>query len=131
MNVKQLEGVIEAILFTMGESVEVSKIAKAIEHDVDTTRKIIRNMMDKYKEEDRGIAIIELEDSDNIPQEMTGLIAMAVVSKYHKPCMIGRRNRKNEIQGSIRSDGNCWLCNRSFARLHLRTCGISNRYRKT
>ena len=45
----------------MGESVEVSKIAKAIEHDVDTTRKIIRNMMDKYKEEDRGIAIIELE----------------------------------------------------------------------
>lgn len=63
MNVKQIEGVIEAILFTMGESVEVSKIAKAIEHDVDTTRKIIRNMMDKYKEEDRGIAIIELEDS--------------------------------------------------------------------
>ena len=35
MNVKQIEGVIEAILFTMGESVEVSKIAKAIEHDVD------------------------------------------------------------------------------------------------
>ena len=63
MNRKQIEGVIEAILFTMGESVEVSKIAKAIEHDVDTTRKIIRNMMDKYMEEDRGICIIELEDS--------------------------------------------------------------------
>ncbi len=31
---------------------------------------------------------------------------MNVVSKYHKPVMIGRRNYKNEIQGSIRSDGN-------------------------
>ena len=31
---------------------------------------------------------------------------MNVVSKYHKPVMIGRRNNKNEIQGSIRSDGN-------------------------
>ena len=31
---------------------------------------------------------------------------MNVVSKYHKPVMIGRRNNKNEVQGSIRSDGN-------------------------
>ena len=63
MNMKQIEAVIEAILFTMGESVELSKIAKTIEHDEDTTRKIIRNLMDRYKEEDRGICIIELEDS--------------------------------------------------------------------
>ena len=63
MNKKQLEAVIESILFTMGESVELSKIAKVIEHDEDTTRKIICNMMDRYKEEDRGICIIELEDS--------------------------------------------------------------------
>ena len=63
MEVKKLESIIEAILFTMGESVEVSRIAKTIEHDVETTRKIIRNMMDKYEEEDRGIRIIELEDS--------------------------------------------------------------------
>ena len=63
MNIKQMEAVIEAILFTMGESVELSKIAKVIGHDEDTTRKIIRNMMDRYKEEDRGICIIELEDS--------------------------------------------------------------------
>lgn len=63
MNRKQLEAVIESILFAMGESVELSKIAKVIEHDEETTRKIIRNMMDKYKEEDRGICIIELENS--------------------------------------------------------------------
>jgi len=63
MNKKQIEAVIESILFTMGDSVELSKVAKVIEHDEDTTRKIIHNMMDKYMEEDRGICIIELEDS--------------------------------------------------------------------
>ena len=55
---------------------------------------------------DNNIIIVELDGSDNIPQELTGLIAMNVVSKYHKPVMIGRRNNDNEIQGSIRSDGN-------------------------
>ena len=56
--------------------------------------------------DDNNIILVELDGSDNIPQELTGLIAMNVVSKYHKPVMIGRRNNRNEIQGSIRSDGN-------------------------
>lgn len=55
---------------------------------------------------DNNIILVELDSSDNVPQELTGLIAMNVVSKYHKPVMIGRRNNRNEIQGSIRSDGN-------------------------
>jgi len=56
--------------------------------------------------DDNNIIIVELDGSDNIPQELTGLIAMNVVTKYRKPVMIGRRNNDNEIQGSIRSDGN-------------------------
>lgn len=63
MEIKKIEGIIEAILFTMGESVELEKIAMAIEHDEETTRKIIHQMMDKYEWADRGIRIIELEDS--------------------------------------------------------------------
>ena len=63
MELQKIEAAIEAILFTMGEAVEVEKIAAAIEHDKDTTRKLIRNMMDKYNNSDRGIKIIELEDS--------------------------------------------------------------------
>lgn len=63
MEIKKIEGIIEAILFTMGDSVEIEKIAMAIEHDVDTTRKIIHQMMDKYERKDRGIRIIELGDS--------------------------------------------------------------------
>ena len=63
MSIEKTEAAIEAILFTMGESVEAEKIAVAIEHDVDTTVKIIHNMMDKYENEDRGIKIIEFEGS--------------------------------------------------------------------
>ena len=63
MEVKKIESIIEAILFTMGDSVEVGRIAKVIEQDIGTTKKIIRNMMLRYEDEDRGIRIIELEDS--------------------------------------------------------------------
>lgn len=63
MSIEKTEAAIEAILFTMGESVEAEKIAVAIEHNVDTTVRIIHNMMDKYENEDRGIKIIELEGS--------------------------------------------------------------------
>ena len=63
MEIKRLEGAIEALLFAMGNSVELSAIAKAVGHDQDTTRKIIQNMMLKYQEEDRGIQIIELENA--------------------------------------------------------------------
>lgn len=63
LEISKLEGVIEAILFTMGDSVELGRIASAIEHDEKTTRKIIRQLMDKYRSEDRGIRIVELEDS--------------------------------------------------------------------
>lgn len=55
---------------------------------------------------DNNIIVVELDSTDNVQQELTGLIAMNVVNKYHKPVMIGRRNNNNEIQGSIRSSGN-------------------------
>ena len=63
VEINRLESAIEAILFTMGDSVELGKIASAIEHDEETARKIVHQMMDKYQAEDRGIQIVELEDS--------------------------------------------------------------------
>ena len=63
MEIKKMQAAIEAILFTMGDSVELEKIAAAIEQDVQTTRKIIHLMMDHYREEERGIRILELENS--------------------------------------------------------------------
>ena len=61
--VKTLQAAIEAILFTMGESVELSKIAKAIEQDEQTTEELLRDLMKKYESKNRGIRIIELDKS--------------------------------------------------------------------
>ena len=80
MEISRLEGIIEAILFTMGNSVELSKIAASIGHDEETTRRLIHNMMDKYETDDRGIRIIELEDSFQMctkPQMYEYLIKVA------------------------------------------------------
>ncbi len=63
MEIREAEAAIEAILFAVGDSVELEKIAKAIEQDSETTKKIIYHMMERYREEDRGIQIMELEDS--------------------------------------------------------------------
>ena len=84
MEISRLEGIIEAILFTMGDSVELSKIASAIGHDEETTRKVIHNMMDKYETDDRGIHIIELEDSFQMcskEEYYDYLVAMALQPK--------------------------------------------------
>ena len=58
---KELQGAIEAILFTMGESVELNKIARAIEQDEETTLELIHKLMKRYEAKDRGIRIIELD----------------------------------------------------------------------
>ena len=63
MEIEKLQSAIEAILFTMGDSVELEKLASAIEHDEETTKKLIHNMMDKYEAQDRGIRIIELDNA--------------------------------------------------------------------
>lgn len=63
VEMNRLAGIVEAILFTMGDAVEIEKLSKAIDHDEKTTRKILEVLKEKYLEEDRGIQLIELEDS--------------------------------------------------------------------
>ena len=53
------EAVIEAVLFTMGESVEISKLAELIEADVRTTKAIMKEMGERYEQEDRGIMLTQ------------------------------------------------------------------------
>lgn len=86
MKIKRLESIIEAILFTMGNSVDLDKIAEAVSHDRETTRKIIRNMMDRYEEEDRGVRIIELDGAYQMctkPEMYEYLIRIARQPKKH------------------------------------------------
>lgn len=63
MERQQAEAVIEAILFTMGDSVAITKLAEVIEEDVKTTKEIIADMASKYEMQERGIAMLQLEDA--------------------------------------------------------------------
>ncbi len=84
MSIEKMYAVIEAVLFTMGESVETAKLATAIEQDVSTTVKLIHNLMDRYEAEDRGIKIIELGDSFQLctkPETYEYLIKVAAQPK--------------------------------------------------
>lgn len=63
MKIEQYEAAVEAILFAMGESVELSKIASALEISEREAELIIQNLMDRYKNENCGLQIIELDRS--------------------------------------------------------------------
>ena len=63
MEIKKAKMILESILFTMGASVPLSVLASALEQDEETTEKLLHTMMDEYIEQERGIRIIELDDS--------------------------------------------------------------------
>lgn len=63
MTKKEKKAVLEAILFTMGDAVETERLAEVIEEEADTTKKLLLELQKEYEESERGISLIELEDS--------------------------------------------------------------------
>lgn len=63
MNKSKQEAVIEAVLFTMGESVSLKKLAELVESTPEKTRQLIYEMKDRMDNGDRGVSIVELGDS--------------------------------------------------------------------
>ena len=60
---KHLEAVVEAVLFTMGKSVELRQLAIATGQSEEETRQAVERLKVRYDKEERGMEIIELEDS--------------------------------------------------------------------
>lgn len=63
MERQKAEAVLEAVLFTMGESVETGRLAAVLEMDTKEVKQILEDMQKRYEEEDRGIFLLWLEDS--------------------------------------------------------------------
>ena len=63
MEEQKAESILEAILFTMGEAVEVGRLAGVLEMKEKNVRKLLSHMQERYLQEDRGIALTWLEDS--------------------------------------------------------------------
>ena len=60
---KNYKAIIEAILFTMGNSVELDQIALTLELDAKKTEAILSEMIEEYKDPARGVMIIQLNNS--------------------------------------------------------------------
>lgn len=63
MDRNKMEAAIEGILFTFGEAVEPGRIAKALEVETKEVVEVIRDMQSRWKEQGRGIQILELDGS--------------------------------------------------------------------
>ena len=63
MEQQKAEGIIEAVLFTMGKSVPVASLAELLELPEQKVWTILRDMQRSYKENGRGMMLLELEDS--------------------------------------------------------------------
>ena len=83
---KELLGAVEAILFAMGESVSLSKIASAIGKDETEAKRLLEELKKQYHKKERGIQLIELEDSYQLctkPELYDYLIQVAKQPKKH------------------------------------------------
>lgn len=83
---KELLGAVEAILFAMGESVSLSKIASAIGKDETEAKRLLEELKKQYQKKERGIQLIELEDSYQLctkPELYDYLIRVAKQPKKH------------------------------------------------
>lgn len=63
MDRKELQRICEAILFAAGEPVETERLCFVTQTDPDELRDALRELMDLYAFERRGIRILRLEDS--------------------------------------------------------------------
>lgn len=84
MDRTKAEAVIESVLFTMGDSVEISRLAELIEENVKTTKSILKDMEERYFSEDRGIMLTWLDSSVQLctkPEMYEYLIKIAKTPK--------------------------------------------------
>lgn len=63
MDRDKAKAVLEAVLFAMGDSVEISRLAEVIETDLRTTKKILAELEADYANSERGIELVHFEDS--------------------------------------------------------------------
>lgn len=60
---EKCKAILEAILFTMGEAVEIDRLASVIEQNKRTTKSLLKEMREDYEQAHRGITMMTLEDS--------------------------------------------------------------------
>lgn len=87
MEIQELQGAVEAILFAAGEPLEAEKIAAALLTDKETVVRVIRRLSDGYEEEQRGMCILDLDGKFQMAARLsyTPLVRQALQIKRNTP----------------------------------------------
>ena len=88
MEISQKKAIIEAILFSAGRPVKKSDLILALEISQEDLENLVENMQEEYKQENRGIEIIKMEDSYQLcsKKELYSYI-YPVLDKRNKPSL--------------------------------------------
>ena len=80
------EAIVEAVLFTMGDSVPLEQLAVAIDQSEAIAKRVVQNLQRRYQQENRGMKIIELEQAYQMSTRAKyyeNLIRVAAAPKKH------------------------------------------------
>lgn len=83
---EELKAVLEAVLFTMGGSVELKLLSKAVEQDERITKILMEELVSDYADKKGGMKIIQLESAYQMctrPEYYGNLIKVASQPKKH------------------------------------------------
>ena len=86
MKYKKQEAILEAVLFAVGTSVEIHRLAEVLEETPENVKALLQRMKKRYEAQERGITLLELEDSVQLctrPQMYEYLIKIAKTPKKH------------------------------------------------
>lgn len=78
--------------------------------------RITDQMVDKLEQKifkhdllENKVLFVRLDDDDDFPSEVNGLIAMKLAAKFKRPTILARRNEEGLDKGSIRNVSDCEL----------------------
>ena len=85
--VENPEAVVEAVLFAMGNSVDLKKLASVLNMSIEDTKELVLNMQQQYNADlNRGVTIVELEGSVQMcskTEMYEHLLKIATVPKHY------------------------------------------------
>ncbi len=85
---KTLKGALEAILFAMGDAMPLSQLARAVDKTPEETKEALLAMKEEYSASDRGIRLLELEDSYQLSTKSEYSPELITIVKNHaKPVL--------------------------------------------
>ena len=85
-DIEKIKSIIEGILFASGRVVETKEIEMALEIPSEDLEKIIENMKEEYKQKDRGIEIIKINNGYQLCSKKENYeYIYSIIDKRNKP----------------------------------------------